>query len=71
MLPPRRNKMKRNKMPSIKNELELIMEELDDLRKDIEPMSQAELAELDKRVLVNTLKQAANRAENIWHHLYD
>jgi hypothetical protein len=63
--------MKRNKMPSIKNELELIMEELDDLRKDIEPMSQAELAELDKRVLVNTLKQAANRAENIWHHLYD
>ena len=57
-------------MSNIKSELELIMEELDDLRRDIEPMSQAELAELDKRVLVNTLKQAANRAEKIWHHLY-
>jgi hypothetical protein len=58
-------------MSNIKSELELIMEELDDLRKDIEPMSQAEIAKLDKRVLANTLKQAANRAENIWHHLFD
>jgi hypothetical protein len=57
-------------MTTIKNNLELIMEELDDLRKDIEYMSQAEIAELDKRVLVNTLKQAADRADEIWHQLY-
>ena len=57
-------------MTTIKSELELIMEELDDLRKAIEPMSQQELGELDKRVLVRTLKDNANRADYIWHQLY-
>lgn len=56
-------------MTTIKNELELIMEELDDYRKDIEPLSQSELGSLDKRILVNTLKNAANRADYIWHQL--
>lgn len=55
---------------TLKNKLELIMEELDDLRKDIEPMSQNELGKLDKRVLISTLKDNANRAEDVWQALY-
>ena len=61
--------LRRTTMTTIKNELELIMEELDDYRKDIEPLSQSELGSLDKRILVNTLKNAANRADYIWHQL--
>lgn len=54
---------------NVKWELEHIEEMLDDLRRDVEPMSQSDLGELDKRVLVITLKDAANSAERVLHWL--
>ena len=56
-------------MTTIKNKLELVMQELDGYRKEIESLPAAAFGELDKRLLLRLLKDNANRIDEVWHQL--